>query len=99
MRYADRLKRYCNQAVTLERATGPDEWGASGYEPAVEIKARKEANRKMIRDAEGNTVVSNTTVYSTVEVRPNDKIDGSEVISAGEWIERDGTLCGWEAYL
>ena len=65
MRYADRLKRYCNQAVTLERATGPDEWGASGYEPAVEIKARKEANRKMIRDAEGNMVVSNTCLLYT----------------------------------
>jgi hypothetical protein len=99
MRYGNRLGQYCSQTAKLERASGPDEWGAAGYEPAVEIKARKEANRKMIRDAEGNTVVSNTTVYSTVEVRPNDKIDGSEVISAGEWVERDGTVCGWEAYL
>ena len=64
MRYSDRLKRYCNQTVMLERTTGPDEWGTAGYEPKVAIKARKEANRKLVRDAEGNTVVSNTTVYS-----------------------------------
>lgn len=99
MRYADRLKRYCNQTVTLERATGPDEWGTVGYEPSENIKVRKQASRKLVRDTEGNTIVSGTTVFSTVEVKAQDKIDGIEVISVGEWVERDGTVCGWEAYL
>ena len=99
MRYADRLKRYCNQTVTLERATEPDEWGTAGYGPPESIKVRKQAGRKLIRDAEGNTVVSGTTVFSTVEIKAQDKIDGIEVISVGDWIEFDGTVCGWEAYL
>lgn len=99
MRYANRLKRYCNQTVMLERATGPDEWGTAGYEPPVEIKARKEANRKLVRDADGNTVVSNTTLYTTDKIETQDKIDGIEVIGVGEWVEFDGTICGWEAYL
>lgn len=99
MRYADRLKRYCNQTVTLERSTGPDEWGTVGYEPPESIKVRKQASRKLVRDAEGNTVVSGTTVFSTVEIRAQDKIDGIEIISAGDWIEFDGAVCGWEAYL
>lgn len=99
MRYADRLKRYCNQTVTLERATDPDEWGTVGHDSSVEIKVRKEANRKLVRDAEGNTVVSNTTVYSTERIETQDRIDGADVIGVGEWVELDGTVCGWEAYL
>lgn len=99
MRCADRLKRYCNQTVTLERSTGPDEWGTVGYEPPESIKVRKQGSRKLVRDAEGNTVVSGTTVFSSVEIRAQDKIDGATVISTGDWIGLDGTVCGWEAYL
>lgn len=99
MRCANRLKRYCNQTATLEQAGKPDKFGTPVYTAPKEIKVRKQAGRKLVRDAEGNTVVSNTTVYSTVEIKPHDKIDGMEVISAGGWIEFDGTVCGWEAYL
>lgn len=99
MRYGNRLGQYCNQTAKLERASGPDEWGAAGYEPPESIKVRKQASRKLVRDAEGNTVVSGTTVFSTVEIKAQDKIDGIEVISVGDWIEFDGTVCGWEAYL
>lgn len=97
--YGDRLKQYCNQIAVLERVTEPDEWGTVGHEPPETIKVRKEAHRKLIRDAEGNTVVSGTTVFSTVEIRTQDRIDGVDVISVGDWVTAGGVVVGWEAYL
>ena len=47
----------------------------------------------------GDTVASNTTVFSLAEIAPMDKIDGRLVIDAMSMVDRDGNVIGWEVYL
>ena len=53
----------------------------------------------MVRDMNGETVASNTTVFSLAEIAPLDKIDGRLVIDAMSMVDRDGSVIGWEVYL
>ena len=46
----------------------------------------------------GETVASNTTVFSLAEIAPMDKIEGRLVIDAMSIVDRDGNVIGWEVY-
>ena len=97
--YRERLRRFCNQPVSLERQAEPDGFGNMTYNDPVIIKVRKQGGTKLVRDVSGETVACSVTVFATDEIRPMDKVDGAVVISSGEWVDGAGTVIGWEAYL
>ena len=53
----------------------------------------------MVRDTNGETVVSSTTLFTLERVSPMDKIDGVIVINSMSMVDRYGNIVGWEAYL
>lgn len=97
--YADRVKELLNQVALLKRRSGTDAFNKPDYSEDVFIAVRKEGKNKLVRDILGNEVVSNTTVFCTVPVKPNDLIDEAVVISVSEMVEKDGTICGYEVFL
>ena len=99
MTYNDRLRLYTNQTASLEKKAGVNAFGVYDYEAPVDIPARVEADTKIVRDAQGKDVVSNTTVFSPIEISVGDKIGGREVIDVSTMVDRAGRIVGWEAYL
>ncbi len=99
MRYSDRLALYLNQTVQLQRQAEPDGYGNMQYSNPQVIKARKEGRTQMVRDTNGETVVSSTTLFTLERVSPMDKIDGVIVINSMSMVDRYGNIVGWEAYL
>ena len=99
MKYSKRLARYCNQTAKLERQTQPDGYGNMQYASPIEIQVRREGKSRLVRDTNGETVTSDTTIFSLVEISPLDKVDGKEVIDAMMMVDHPGKIIGWEAYL
>lgn len=97
--YSDRLALYLGQTVQLQKQTGPDAYGNMQYGAPQEILVRREGRTRLVRDMNGETVASNTTVFALAEIAPMDKIDGRLVIDAMSMVDRDGNVIGWEVYL
>ncbi|MGI6153696.1 MAG: hypothetical protein ACOYJB_07690 [Christensenellaceae bacterium] len=94
-----RLEKYLNQRAEWEARTGQDMYLKPRFAAAVGIPARIEKAVRVVKDSLGKEAVSDTTVYCLAEVKPFDRIDGREVISACEWTGRDGKTQGVEVYL
>lgn len=99
MRYSDRMALYLNQTAQLQRQTEADGYGNMQYSAPQTIKARKEGRTQMVRDTNGETVASSTTLFTLERVSPMDKIDGVIVINSMSMVDRYGNIVGWEAYL
>ena len=99
MMYSDRLALYLSQTAQLQKQTGPDAYGNMQYGAPQKIQVRREGRTRLVRDMNGETVASNTTVFSLAEIAPMDKIDGRLVIDAMSMVDRDGNVIGWEVYL
>lgn len=97
--YATRLARYLNQTAQLERRGEPDAFGSTTKSLPVSIRVRREMSRKLVRNAFGDVVASDTTIYCIDAVSPQDVIDGREVISVADWVDKMGHICGYEVYL
>lgn len=93
------LQKYLNQTASLEAKSGVDRYGNQSYTKAVLIPVRSEGKIRLVRNIHGEQVVSNTTVFSTTQILPLDKIDGNEVINVSEMVNREGEVIGWECYL
>ena len=90
--YSDRLALYLGQTAQLQKQTGPDAYGNMQYGEPQEIPVRREGRTRLVRDMNGETVASNTTVFSLAEIAPMDKIDGRLVIDAMSMVDRDEIL-------
>ena len=97
--YSDRLALYLGQTAQLQKQTGPDAYGNMQYGEPQEIPVRREGRTRLVRNTNGETVASNTTVFALAEIAPMDKIDGRLVIDAMSMVDRDGNVIGWEVYL
>lgn len=93
-----RMALYLNQDVAWETKTGQDFYNEPTYS-STSIKARKEKKRRMVRDAQGEEVISETTVYTQSGIGLEDMIDGEEIINASEWVDKDGSVIGYEVFL
>ena len=97
--YSDRLALYLNQISQYQEQTEPDDYGNMQYSDPQEIKVRKEGKMRLVRDANGETVTSSTTLFSVVQINPMDMVDGVVVINSMSMVDRDGNIIGWESYL
>lgn len=71
-----------NQIIVIEPSTGTDAYGQSTYGTGVSVHARVEGKNRMVMNAQGNNVVSGTSIY----------IDGTTVVTTSSRITLpDGT--------
>ena len=89
---------YLNQDVTWNAKTGQTGYAKPIYESSS-IKARKEKKRRMVRNAEGEEVISETTVFTQSNIGLEDQIDGEQVINVSEWVDKGGTVIGYEVFI
>lgn len=99
MNYAKRLARVLNQTAQLEVCTGVDDYGRRTFNAPENIKARVEGSNKLVRNTTGDTVSSTTTVFSLVEIKPGDKVNGYTVINSMQMVDGAGNVIGWESML
>lgn len=97
--YSDRLALYLNQTAQYQAQTGPDMYGNMQYSEAQIIKVRKEGKMRLVRDTNGETVASSTTLFSIEQINPMDMVDGVIVINSMSMVDGDGNIIGWESYL
>jgi hypothetical protein len=75
-----------------------NEYNEATYKTAT-IKGRKETGHKLIRNKEGQEIVSTACVFTQSTISENDLIDGRPVISVEEQIGLGGVVEGYEVYL
>ena len=57
------LVQFCKQTVTIAPRTAVDSYGQPTYGAAVSYRVRVEGKRRLVRDDQGNEVVSTHAVY------------------------------------
>jgi len=95
---SDRMSIYLNQTVTWSAKSGQDKYNKITYSDSS-ISARKEGRRRMVRNLQGEEVVSETTIYTQSAIGAEDKIDGELVIRVNDWIDFNGSVVGYEVYI
>lgn len=96
---SDRLNLYLNQTIQYEAQSDYDRYGHVTYAKAVPVKARVEHDTRLMTNTSGETVTTNSKVWTVNEVKPNDRINGSIVINSFAMVNRQGKTIGWEAYI
>lgn len=66
------LASYFADAVTWERVLGTDEWGRDAVAPPETIAARVEPANRLVRDRQGQEVVSRARVLTEAAIAPGD---------------------------
>lgn len=96
------ITTYLNQTVTLKIKGVVNEYNEATY-TSTSIKARFEYNRKMVRNAKGETVTSEATCFSKVQIKPDDTIvyDGVDwvVIGVADIRDINGIVTHYEAVM
>ena len=96
---SSRMALYLNQDVIWQAKADQNLYNEPVYSAGVSINARKESKRRMVRDALGEEVVSETTIYTQSEIGMEDLLDADQVINIGEWIDKDGSVVGYEVFV
>lgn len=96
---SNRLKLYLNQSISYEAQSGYDRYGHVSYASAVPIKARVEHDTRLMMNTSGDTVTTNSKVWTLQEIKPNDRINGNIVINSFAMVDRMGNTIGWESYI
>ena len=99
MRLSDRLKLYLNQSISYEAQSGNDRYGHTTYAAAVPVKARVEHDTRQMTNMSGDTLTTNSKVWTLQEIKPNDRINGNVVINSFAMVDRLGNTIGWESYI
>lgn len=93
------IKEYLNQIATLQTTTSYNEYGEPIANEKI-IPCRFEMKRKLVRDRQGNQVVSETTMYCIEPINPDDRIvyNNKEyiVIAVSEIVDLDGNIVYYE---
>lgn len=97
------LDMYANQTIAWKQKTGTDDFNDSTYAAAVNIKARFEYKRQIIRDRYGQEKVSEAQCYTETAVNVDDIItyDGIDwpVKAITSNCDLDGTVIFYEVSL
>jgi len=70
------IANYLKQSITLERRSGSNDYGESTYAAGVTLSARVEQRTQLVRNSEGEQVVSQARVFLPAgsDCNPHDKI-------------------------
>ena len=92
------IKDYLNQTLIWGQAGEPDVYNEIPF-TNVFIKGRKEEGFKLIRNAQGQEVVSSACVFTDEAVKAGDKVDGRIVIAVPDMNDLSGKVLFREVYL
>jgi hypothetical protein len=92
------LNNYLNQSLTWSYAGTPSEYNESTYTTST-IKGRMETGFKLIRNAQGQEVISSAVVFTRSAVQNNDLINNRRVISVESMVDLDGSINWYEVYV
>lgn len=92
------LDNYANQSMTWKHVTAISDTNQATYTSST-IKGRKETGFRLIRNAQGDEVVSSATVFTESAVQANDLIDDRLVIAVANEIQLGGTVGFYEVFL
>ena len=92
------LNDYANQSITRQTMSSINAYNEPTYSSTT-IKGRKEPTNKLVRNAQGEEITSNSFVITESLVLVNDLLDGSQVLTVDILPDIDGTTQFYEAYL
>lgn len=94
------ISSYLNQTIALKSLSSIDEYGQPAY-TSINIPARFEFQRKIVRDGRGVETVSEARLFTKNVIKPDDVITFSgrnwPVISVSEQYGLSGELSHYEA--
>lgn len=97
------IEGYLTQKSTWKAKTGVNEFNEPTYAVPVEINCRVDFKRKMVRNKEGQEVLSESTLLTTTAINPDDLITygtfSMVVITSHPLNELDGTVMFYEVSL
>lgn len=93
---------YLNQTITLKTKSSVNTYNESTFTTSS-IKARFEYRRRLIRNSLGEQVISEATVFSLTEIKPDDTItyDGIDwvVLRVSKEVDLFGDVSHYEVML
>ena len=96
------ISEYLNQSITLKSKSSVNAYNESTYTNST-IKARFEYKRRMVRNNEGEEVLSTAQVFTETQVKPDDVLtfDGRDwqVVTVENCVDLDGSVHHYEVYL
>ena len=92
------LSNYANQSLTWKHAGALNEYAEPTYATKT-ITGRKETGFKLIRNAQGQEIVSSAKVFTESAVEANDLIDGKLVIAVTSQVNLNGSVEFYEVWL
>lgn len=97
------ISRYTNQTVSHKGTSTCDEYCQSVYVTAVNILARYEYDRKIVKDKEGKEVISEARCFTQTAVKPDDVITFDSknwtVIAVKNQVDLNGVVKFYEVRL
>ena len=93
------IKDYCNQKAIWLHKTESNEFNEDSYAEPVTIDVRKVEKITLVRNKNGEQVVSNTIVYTPEAVQVDDLIDDLVVIAILSMPDLDGNVEGYKVAL
>lgn len=91
------LEDYCTQSGEWKHKTGIDDYNQPSYDTKT-IACRILDQEKLVRNKQGEQVLSTSTVFTQENVQLDDLINGRAVIGRKSLDLLDGSD-GWEVYL
>jgi hypothetical protein len=95
------IEDYLNQTVMWSEKTGKNQYNEPEYAAPIAIDGRFEYKRKLVRNAEGEQVVSEAQLFTTEKVKSGDKLNHDStdfiIITAGGQPGLSGDIEFYEA--
>jgi hypothetical protein len=92
------IEEYANQTLTLKKPLSVNEYNEATYSTTT-IRGRKETGIKLVRNNQGEEVVSSARVFTGTAITANDLIDNDLVLAVDTAIDLDGTVGYYTGYL
>ena len=92
------MTEYLNQSMTWKHISSINKYNEPTYTTST-IKGRKETGHKLVRNSQGEEVVSTACVFTLSAIEKCDLIDDEIVISVESNVELNGTTKFYEVYL
>jgi hypothetical protein len=91
--------KYMNQTVQFRPKTGTDGFGKATFGPVEAVPARFVEKQQLIRNANGQEVMSSAEALMEREPKMGDTVNGRAVQNRKSLVAKDGTVMAWKAFL
>lgn len=92
------IENYLNQSATWKHVATTNEYNEHTYAADATIKCRREMGFKLVRNKQGQEVVSSACYFTKSAVTVDDLLDGELVIAANGEVGLSGNIEFYECY-